>query len=94
MFEAGHLDCFQAIMAAFGEPEIVAIKQRVRDAVRAGKPPAELTQDRDGRTGARIALRQMKAAGEPAPALSAWLANLDQGNLDQTDDEAALHGGC
>jgi Family of unknown function (DUF6925) len=94
LFEAAHLDSFQAIMAAFGEPEIVAIKQRVRDAVRAGKPPAELTRDRHGRTGARIALRQMKAAGEPSPALTAWLANLDQGSLDQMDDEAALHGGC
>ena len=31
------------MLAAFGDPEIVAIKQRVQDAVRAGQPPAELT---------------------------------------------------
>jgi hypothetical protein len=36
----------------------------------------------------------MKAAGDASPALTAWLANLDQGNLDQQDDDAALHGGC
>ena len=74
-------------------PRLIATKQRVRDAVRAGQPPAELTCDRHGRTGIRVALRQMKAAGDVSPALSAWLQNLDQGNLDQHDDEAALHHG-
>jgi hypothetical protein len=93
-FEMAHLDSFEAIMAAFGEPGIVAIKQRVREAVSAGKPPAELAQERHSRTGVRIALRQMKAAGLCSAALTAWLANLDQGSLDQTDDEAAMHGGC
>ena len=80
-------------MADFGDPATMALKQRVREAVRAGQPPAELSRDRYGRASARIALRQMKATGEASPALAAWLANLDQGNLDQTDDEAALHGG-
>ena len=93
-FEAGHLDAFQAIMAAFGDPATVAIKQRVREAVGVGKSPAEIAGDRHGRTSVRIALRQMKAAGESSPALTAWLANLDQGSLDQQDDDAALHGGC
>jgi hypothetical protein len=92
-FEADHLESFQATMAAFGDPATMALKQRVREAVRAGKPPAELSRDRYGRASARIALRQMKAAGEAFPALAGWLANLDQGSLDQIDDEAALHGG-
>ena len=92
-FEAAHLDAFQDMLAAFGDPEIVATKQRVRDAVRAGQPPAEFSSDRHGRTSIRVALRQMKAAGDVSPALSAWLQNLDQGNLDQHDDEAALHHG-
>ncbi|MCP4621826.1 MAG: hypothetical protein GY844_35940 [Bradyrhizobium sp.] len=92
-FEAAHLDGFQAIMAGFGDPGTIAIKQRVQDAVRAGEPPAELTQDRHRRASARVALRQMKAAGYVSPALTAWLANLDQGNLDQDNEEAALHGG-
>ena len=92
-FEAGHLDSFVAAMAAFGDPAMLEIKQRVREAVRAGKSPAEIAVDRQGRTGVRIALRQMKAAGDASPALAAWLANLDQGSLDQHDDEAALHDG-
>jgi len=93
-FEAGHFDAFQAIMAAFGDPAGTAIKQRVREAVGAGESPAEIAEDRHVRTSVRIALRQMKAAGDASPALTAWLANLDQGNLDQQDDDAALHGGC
>jgi hypothetical protein len=92
-FEAARLDTFQAIMAAFGDPDAIAIKRRVQEAVRAGTPPVELTHDRHRRACARIALRQMKAAGYASPALTAWLANLDQGNLDQDNDEAALHGG-
>jgi hypothetical protein len=92
-FEAARLDTFQAIMAAFGDPDAIAIKRHVQEAVRAGIPPVELTHDRHRRASARIALRQMKAAGYASPALTAWLANLDQGNLDQDNDEAALHGG-
>ena len=82
-FEAAHLDAFQQMLAAFGDPEIVAIKQRVRDAVRAGQPPAERPAIAMAAPH-RVALRQMKAAGDVSPALSAWLQNLDQGSLDQT----------
>lgn len=92
-FDAAHLQSFQAILADFGDPATEAIKQQVRRAVRDGKPPAELMQQRHGRIAVRIALRQMKAAGEASPALPAWLADLDQGSLDQHDDEAAQHGG-
>ena len=92
-FDAARHDDFQAIIASFGDPETMKIKHRVQNAVRAGKSPAEITQDRHGRVAARIALRQMKAAGDASAALAAWIANLDQGNLDQHDDEAALHGG-
>jgi hypothetical protein len=92
-FEAAHLQAFQDMLATFGDPEIVAIKQRVRDAVRAGQPPADFSGDRHGRTSIRVALRQMKAAGDVSPVLSAWLQDLDQGSLDQHDDEAALHHG-
>jgi len=92
-FEPEHLDSFQEIMAAFGDPGMLAIKHRVREAVHAGQPPAEIAEDRHGRTSVRIALRQMKAAGYASTTLTAWLANQDQGILDQ-DDEAVLHGGC
>jgi hypothetical protein len=83
---------FQKVMAACGDPEIVAIKRRVIDAVAAGEPPPEIAADRHGRTGIRIALRQMKAEGLTSPTLSAWLASLDQGIVDANDDEALQHG--
>ena len=49
------------MMAACGDPETLAIKRRVIDAVRAGRPPPEIAGDRHGRASIRIALRQMKA---------------------------------
>jgi hypothetical protein len=83
---------FQQMIAACGDPEIVAIKRRVIDAVRAGKTPSGIAESRHGRTSVRIALRQMKAEGATSPALTAWLASLDQGSLDDNDDEALQHG--
>jgi hypothetical protein len=92
-FDPQRLDAFQQVMAACGDPETMAIKQRVIDAVRAGEPPLDMASDRRGRTSIRIALRQMKAQGEASAALSAWLAQLDQGILDDNgDDEALQHG--
>jgi hypothetical protein len=83
---------FQQMIAACGDPRIAAIKRRVIDAVRAGKPPSEIAEGRHGRTSVRIALRQMKAEGATSPALTAWLASLDQASLDDNDDEALQHG--
>ena len=83
---------FQHMMAVCGDPETVAMKRRVMQAVRAGEPPLELAGNRHGRTGIRIALRQMKAEGLTSSALTAWLASLDQGSLDDNDDEALQHG--
>jgi hypothetical protein len=83
---------FQQMIAVCGDPEIVAVKRRVIEAVHAGKPPSDIAESRHGRTSIRIALRQMKAEGQTSPALTAWLASLDQGSLDDNDDEALQHG--
>lgn len=91
-FDSGRHLAFQQTMAACGDPDIVALKQRVIAAVAAGERPPEIATDRHRRTGIRIALRQMKAEGEASPALNAWLARLDQGNVEDTDDEALQHG--
>jgi hypothetical protein len=91
-FDPARYVSFQQLMAACGDPATVAIKRRVVDAVRAGKPPLEIAESRHGRTSVRIALRQMKAEGATSPALTAWLARLDQGSLDDNDDEALQHG--
>ena len=76
----------------FGLPEYVAIKRRIVDAIEAGAPPSALAaaQDRYGRTGIRIALRQLKASGPASPVLKAWLAAFDYAALEDDGDEAVL----
>ncbi|KRR01092.1 DUF6925 family protein [Bradyrhizobium valentinum] len=90
-FDAARHRAFQQMMAACGDPETSAIKQRVVEAVLAGEPPSEIVCGRNGRTGIRVALRQMKAEGLASSALGAWLASFDSASSDESDDEAALH---
>jgi hypothetical protein len=89
---AGH-ESFQQMMESFGLPDYVAIKRRIVDAIEAGAPPSALAtaQDRYGRTGVRITLRQLKAAGHASPTLHAWLAELDHTAIeDHREDQAIL----
>lgn len=90
-FDAARYHAFQRMLAAYGDPAALAIKHRVADAVTAGEPPASIASDRHGRTGMRIALRQMKAEGNAPAVLGAWLASFDQGSPDEPEDDAAFH---
>ena len=92
-FDAAHHRAFQAMMAACGDLETWAVKQRVVDAVLAGEPPLAVAGDRHGRISVRIALRQMKAEGHASAALNAWLAGFDQASPDLAEDDAAFHPG-
>ncbi len=62
-FDVTRHEAFQRMLRMYGRPENLAIKRRVMQAIEAGDPPAEMAQDREGRNGVRIALRQMRAAG-------------------------------
>jgi uncharacterized protein DUF6925 len=90
-FDATRHRAFQQMMAACGDPAALATKRRVIDAVLAGEPPTAVAGDRHGRTGVRIALRQLKSQGHASGALSAWLASFDLAAPDEADDEAVLH---
>jgi hypothetical protein len=92
LFDAAGHDPFQRMLKRFGLPEFLAIKHRVVDAIRANEPPSNLatTLDRHGRTGIRIALRQLKAAGAASPMLKAWLTEFDYAVAGDDADEAAL----
>jgi hypothetical protein len=92
-FDAARHDSFQQMIGSFGDPASLAIKRRLIAAVNAGEPPSAISGDRHGRTGIRIALRQMKAAGSTAPALSGWLAIFDSAGLEAGEDEALHHEG-
>jgi hypothetical protein len=90
-FDAMHHRAFQHTMAAWGDPDMLAIKRRVVDAVLAGEPPSAMADDRLGRITIRIALRQMKAAGRQSATLNAWLASFDKSGPEEGDDDAAFH---
>jgi hypothetical protein len=92
LFDAACHDSFQRMIERFGLPECLAIKRRVVDAIGSGEPPSNLaiTLDRHSRTGVRIALRQLKAAGTTSPVLKEWLAEFDQAIVEDDADEAVL----
>jgi hypothetical protein len=92
LFDAAHHGSFQRTIERFGLPECLAIKRRVLDAIESGEPPSNLaiTLDRHGRTGVRIALRQLKAAGTASPVLKHWLAEFDYAVVGDDTDEAVL----
>jgi hypothetical protein len=92
-FDAAGHESFQRMIESFGLPAYVEIKRRIVDAIEAGAPPSAMTtaQDRHGRTGVRITLRQLKAAGRASPTLHAWLAEFDSAAVeDHAEDEAIL----
>jgi hypothetical protein len=91
-FDGARHDSFQRMIERFGLAEGLAIKRRVVDAIGSGEPPSKLanTLDRHGRTGVRIALRQLKAAGAVSPMLKAWLAVFDHTGVEDDGDEAVL----
>jgi hypothetical protein len=98
-FDAARHDSFQLLVEAFGDPDNLAIKRHVIEAIDAGEPPSaivqdRLAQDRFGRNSIRIALRQIKAAGHSSAVLPAWLACFDPAGLEGDGDEAALHHNC
>jgi hypothetical protein len=91
-FDVASHASFQRMIGSFGLADSLAIKRRLADAIRAGEPPSNLatTLDRHGRTGIRIALRQLKAAGAASPVLKAWLAEFDHAVIEDDGDEAVL----
>ena len=72
---ARHL-AFQKMLRDFGDPRFHALKQQVIAAVAAGDDPSVIAirGDRMARTSIRVALRQLKAAGEMSPSLMTWLS--------------------
>jgi hypothetical protein len=92
-FDHRQHDAFQRLIQTWGPPESVAIKKRVTNAVLEGLPPfaQETASDRFGRTGIRVALRQMKAIGSSSRTLSAWLEAFDRGDLSEDDDASRQH---
>jgi hypothetical protein len=86
---------FETLLARFGSPELMAIKQSVRIAVASATDPRDFSppQSRFGRHALRVVLRQLAAEGVPSAALKDWSALFDRREDpdDQTADDPYRH---
>jgi len=93
-FRREHHAAFQAFLERYGVPELVALKQKVTEAARAGRAPdaVSLPRDRFARATVRVALRQLSAAEPSSQALLEWLLAHDRFDpLDTEDPMETLH---
>lgn len=75
-FDRSRHEAFQDMLRRFGDPQSVALKERVLKAVTAGDDPSVIptNDNRFTRTNIRVALRQIKAGHGDLPTLAAWFA--------------------
>ncbi len=85
-FDPARHDAFQRMLRMFGDPDQIALKQRVLAAIVAGESPSvvSVTNNRFARTNVRVALRQLRAAEQAAPALAAWMAAHEPSRAEMT----------
>ena len=86
-------EAFETILGAFGDPKLLALKQRVVAAVVSGDEPSvvKVTNGRFSRTNVRVALRQLKAARGDLPMLSAWIEAHDHSAGGESEDHRTQH---
>jgi len=85
-------DChtsFQQVLARLGETRLLEVKRQVLECIGAHQEPSALSppDDRFSRATLRIALRQIKMSGAPAPAIDAWLAAHDRAEAAEVEEE-------
>jgi len=92
-FDPRRHDAFQEMLYRFGDPRLVALKQRVVAAVSAGEDPSVIaaTENRFARTNIRVTLRQLKAAEEVSPSLEAWMAAHDLSSRIEVEHDYHAH---
>jgi hypothetical protein len=73
----------------FGDPRLYALKQQVIAAVAAGEDPSVIAirGDRMTRTSIRVALRQLKAAGDMSPLLMTWLSAHERPDQSEMEEQ-------
>lgn len=78
-FDGRAFERFEVLLARFGAPELVALKQAVRSSLAEGVAPEGFAapQTRFGRHSLRGVLRQCAAAGDDSALLKAWSAMFD-----------------
>jgi len=78
-FQAERHAAFQVLLERYGDPQRLALKQRVIDSVRSGDQPFAIPIDNDrfARATVCVALRQLRALNQSPSALAAWLSAHD-----------------
>ena len=71
---------FQALLARYGDPRRLALKQRVVDSVTSGGEPSAILIDNDrfARAAVRVTLRQLRALEQSPATLAGWLSAHDR----------------
>jgi hypothetical protein len=79
-FRAERHVAFQVLLARYGDPQWLALKQRVIDSVMSGGEPSAMPIDNDrfARATVCVALRQLRALDQSPSALTAWLSAHDR----------------
>lgn len=87
-FDPEQHDAFQEILELYGDPRLLALKQRVMAAVRNGEEPSrlEVPEDRFSRSCVRVGLRQMAILAASAPHLPSWIDRYDAGDGSEEGD--------
>ena len=93
-FDGRRHAAFQSILRAFGDPNTVALKQRIIAAIAAGAEPTSVavTDHRFARTAIRVVLRQLNATDHASPALAAWMAAHERADRSEPEREGDPHG--
>lgn len=92
-WDASAHEHFQALLAATGDDELMALKRRLLDAIRSGADPAAFHEpaNKFARHTLRVTLRQLRA-GSPLPGLRRWLETFDKQEPASEDADAYGHG--
>jgi hypothetical protein len=93
-FDAARHANFQDLLKNYGDPEFVALKQKVVAAVGAGDDPSvvTVTDKRFARANVRVTLRQLKAAQSESPSLKAWMAAHERPHeIEEEEEERHRH---
>ncbi|MGE3538093.1 MAG: hypothetical protein AB7N91_11750 [Candidatus Tectimicrobiota bacterium] len=79
-FDQGAYEAFQGLLARFGDPHMVQLKETVRRAVRAGSGPEHcpVPESRTARATVRVALRQLAQTDGESPVLAVWRQAFDR----------------
>jgi hypothetical protein len=89
-FQAEHHAAFQILLTRYGDPQRLALKQRVVDSVTSGGEPFAIPIDHDrfARATVRVALRQLRALEQSSETLAAWLSVHDRFEPAEFDEPA------